>query len=202
MITRVAKPRAHQHARAGRRLVSTSVLALLFVVTACGGDGSGDDAGGAVAQRDGQQAGTASDPAATGDSADRLQVTISERPFPGMHEVTGDMACFAQPGIWGAGISRLGDPGISEFLLMLQGVPVTGGSTEQVEFSVTFGDVMTDPTGESSGLVGIGGAVGGGTGSATVTPEGRGATIEVEGTSNHGTAIRAVVRCANVEVVR
>jgi hypothetical protein len=200
MTSCAAAPCAIPVMRPGRRSAGTALLALLFLLAACGGDrpgGTGETASG----MEGEQAATRNDAASTGDSADRLELTITERPFPGTHEVTGDMACFAQPGIWGAGISRLGDPGISEFLLLVQGVPVTGGSSDQVEFSVTFGDVMNDDTGQSSGLVGIGAASGGGSGTATVTRDGRRATIEVAGTSNHGTAISAVIRCASVEVV-
>jgi hypothetical protein len=201
MMTRFAAPWARHDTGAGRRLVGTSLLVLLFVLTACGGDGAGDNADATVSERGDPQAGLQTD-APSGDSNDRMELKISGGRFAGAHDVTGDMACFAQPGIWGAGLSRLGDPGISEYLVLLQGVPVTGGTSDQVEFAVTFGDVMADETGENSGLVGIGAASGGGSGTATVTTAGRGATIEVAGTSNHGTPLTAVIRCATVEVVR
>jgi hypothetical protein len=201
-MTRFTAPWARHDTGVGRRPVGMSLLALLFVLTACGGDGAGDNADATVSDRGDQQAGLQTDAAATGDSEDRLELTISGGRFAGTHEVTGDMACFAQPGIWGAGLSRLGDPGISEYLLLLQGVPVTGGTTDQVELAVTFGDVMADETGQNSGLVGISAASGGGSGTASVTTAGRGATIEVTGTSNHGAPLTAVIRCASVEVVR
>jgi hypothetical protein len=196
MMTRLAAPCANPANRPGRRLVGTSLLTLVFVAAACGGDDADD------ADFAGQPGGVQAEGAATGVASDRMQLTLSEGPFTGTHDVSGDMGCFSQPGIWGAGLSRLGDPGISEFMLLVQGVPASGGSSEQVEFTITFGDVMADETGENSGLVGISSASGGGSGTATVTREGRGATIEVTGTSNHRTPLNAVIRCADVEVIQ
>lgn len=187
--------------RSGLRVLSPRSLVLLLALTACGGDeadGAAREASPAPAAE--QPVAPAQDPSGAEGSSDRLEVAISEGPFAGKHEATGDMDCFAQPGIWGASLTVEGDQAMSEVLLMLQGVPVTGGSTQEVNFTITFGDPMDDMS-ENAGLVGIGAVAGGGSGTGTVKREGRGAVIEVEGSTHYGAKISAVVRCATVEVV-
>lgn len=179
-------------------------LFLLLALTACGGDEANGTApepsSVAPAEAAGETGAPSQDPSGTEGSSDRLEVTISKGPFAGTHQAEGDMGCYAQPGIWGAGLTVEGDQRMSEVLLMLQGVPVAGGSTEDVNFTITFGDPM-DEMSENSGLTGIGAVAGGGSGTGTVKREGRGAVIEVEGTTHYGAKISAVVRCATVEVV-
>lgn len=190
--------------RSAIRSYGTRSLFLLFVLTACGGDeadGTAPDPSSAPAAGVTAPAGEPSqDVSGAEGSSDQIEVTLGEGPFAGTHRATGDMECFAQPGIWGASLTGGGDQAMSEVLLMLQGVPATGGSTQDVNFTITFGDPMQG-TIEDSGLVGIGAVAGGGSGTGTVKREGGGAVIEVEGTTHYGAAISAVVRCATVEVV-
>ena len=95
----------------------------------------------------------------------------------------------------------MGDPAISQFLLMLQEVPPTGGSSQNVNFTVVFGDPM-DETSTNSGMIGLSAVAGGGTGTGTARRDGRGAVIEVEGTTHDGAKISAVIRCENVEIIQ
>lgn len=183
------------------RALGPRSLALLLALTACGGDeadGTARDASPDLTAE--QSAAPARDPSGAEGSTDRLEVTIGEGPFAGTHQATGDMSCSAQPGVWGATLTVEGGQAMSEVLLMLQGVPVTGGSTQEVNFTITFGDPMDDES-ENAGLVGIGAVAGGGSGTGTVKREGRGAVIEVEGTTYYGAKVSAVVRCATVDVV-
>ena len=133
-----------------------------------------------------------------------IELKISEGPFAGTHQVTGDMDCAVlaqQPGTWMAGLIRMGDPAISEVGLSLQGVPVSGGSSQEVIFSVTFGD-PTDETSTSGGMIYLPPAAAGGTSTGRARRDGRGAVIEVEGTTQSGAKISAVIRCENVKVIQ
>lgn len=130
-------------------------------------------------------------------ATDWLEVSLSKPPFAGTHQVTGDMACFAQDGIWGAGITLDRDRGLTNMLLMLTGVPASGGSTQEVQFALTFGQI-DDMSANAAGGIGIGSLAGGGTGTATVEREGGAAVIRVEGTTHYGARVSAVIRCRTV----
>ncbi len=170
-------------------------LAVVLGFTACGDLGANDRP--APEQRSSE----ASDqPAPNQSSSDAYELNIGSGPFAGTHQDTGDMGCNRTAGMWLAGLDRLErERGVSGFSLMLPGVPATGGSTEEVNLGVTFG--QNDDMSGNFGLLGIGGAVGGGAGRATVEREGKGAVIRIEGTTQDGAPISAVVRCRTVEVV-
>ena len=179
------------------RSACLAVLLTVLSLAAC----DNQDAEADVAARVELAAAPAHDAAVPENSSDRLELNISDGPFAGTHQVTGDMDCFAQPGVWGAGLTRMGDPAISQFLLMLQGVPPTGGSSQDVNFTVVFGDPM-DETSTDSGMIGLSAVAGGGTGTGTAKRDGRGAVIEVEGTTHTGAKISAVIRCENIEIIQ
>lgn len=129
-------------------------------------------------------------------SADFYEVTIGGGPFAGTHRGTGELNCFAQEGTWGVDVEEERDRGLSMMYLMLQGVPESGGATEDVTLGLTFGRL--DDMSLTSGTVGIGSASGGGTGRATAERQGEGAVIRVEGTTADGSAVTVVVRCGSV----
>lgn len=149
------------------------------------------------------QAGGASQPPGQADvstdSAGRFEMTIGSGQFAGKHEAAGPMHCFSQDRIWGAGIQTGRERGLNEVSAMVQDVAQSGGRTERVEFSALFGEI-SDMSLES-GLAGIGGAAGGGSGVATVEREGDGAVIRIEGTTSAGAPVTAVFRCSAVDRV-
>ena len=179
------------------RSACSAVLLTVLSLAAC----NNRDAEADVAPRVELAAAPADDAGAPENSSDRLELKISDGPFAGTHQMTGDMDCFAQPGVWGAGLTRMGDPAISQFLLMLQEVSPAGGSSQNVNFTVVFGDPM-DETSTNSGMIGLGAVAGGGTGTGTAKRDGRGAVIEVEGTTQSGAKVSAVIRCQNVEIIQ
>lgn len=162
-------------------------------ITACGGGaavgGSERDAGGASAGSGRTSGG--------GSSEGTLEVTVERGPFAGRHEVTARLFCFAQDDVWGTNLQVARESGITEAGVMLTGLSSSGGRTERVELGVTFGQ-LHDMSG-NAGLIGIGGAVGGGSGAAQVQREGSGAVIRIQGTAQTGSPIVAVFRCSHVE---
>lgn len=181
--------------RSTRWRTQVLALAVMLSVTACGDLGADDRP--APEQRSSE---AFDQPGPKQNSGDAYELNIGSGPFAGTHRDTGDMGCNRTAGMWLAGLSRLErERGVSELSLMLTGVPATGGRTEEANFNVTFGQ-MHDESG-NFGLLGIGGAVGGGAGRATVEREGRGAVIRIEGTTQAGAPISAVVRCRTVEFV-
>lgn len=131
-----------------------------------------------------------------GDSPDFYEVRIASGTFAGTHTGSGVMSCFAQEGTWGADLTLDREDGLTMVYLMLTGVPETGGSTEEVNLGLTFGQL--DDVGPGAGGTGIGGAIGGGTGRATVERDGDRAVIRIEGTTVHGASVTAVVRCGQI----
>ena len=155
----------------------------------------------------GCDASTAQDPPAH----DRFEVQVSGGVPPhwdGVHTLTGDMACHSTGGhpsgnIWGATFelpSVHSGHTLKSVLVMLIGVPASGGQTGAVDFWMQFGELDHD----EGNLIGVGDSMGQGAGSGTGTVErrGRGAVIRIEGTSNQGHQLSAVVECATVAVVR
>ncbi len=140
-------------------------------------------------------------------SDDRFEVKItrgsakSEVPFEGTHIASGNMYCSSTANdFWTAGIAikQISGNRLTEVGVLLQGIPASGGKTEDVNLGVTFGELHEDDT----AAIGIGAAVGGGTGVATVERKGKGAVIKIEGTTHYGAGISAVFECKKVEVVR
>ncbi len=138
---------------------------------------------------------------------DRFEVKITQGkakspvPFEGTHIASGEMSCSSTANdIWAANITvkKPSGNGLTEVLVMLTGVPASGGKTEEVNLGLTFGQLDD----ENGAVLGIGAAVGGGTGTGTVQRDGKGAVIKIEGFTHYGAAISAVVECKTVEVVR
>jgi hypothetical protein len=164
---------------------------------------SGVSATAALDERAGSARGEVSvDDDAVGTEKDHVELTVGGSPFAGTHQLSGEFGCSVIEGLrmWSGGSGLNSNRrGISEAAFSIQGVPASGGSTEEVEFWATFGQI-DDDTG-NFGMAGIGQAVGGGKGRATVRREGRGAMITVQGTGVGGTTISATVRCRTLEVV-
>lgn len=179
----------------------SAVLLLAGIAIAACNAGAQDDAAGApsAASLEGTPAGAsapAGPPAAAEGSLDSYEVRIASGPFAGTHTGSGEMSCFAQEGTWGADLTLDRDHGLTMIYLMLAGVPETGGSTEDVNLGLTYGQL--DDIGPGAGGTGIGGAIGGGTGRATVERDGDRAVIRIEGTTVHGAPVTAVVRCGQI----
>lgn len=141
----------------------------------------------------------------------RFEVRVSNGVPPhwdGVHTLAGDMACAATGGhpsgtIWQAAFELPtvhSGRTLKSFLLTSFGVPVSGGQTSAVHFWLTFGEHVHDDL----NLFGISNSMGEGAGSGTLTVErrGRGAVLRVEGTSNQGHTLSAVIECPAVAVVR
>lgn len=142
------------------------------------------------------------DRSSDGTTPGRVEVAIDIQPFPGTHQLAGEMQCHVFDGTWQAGIEQERDRGLSGVLLMLQGVPATGGTTDRVTFAATFGANVMDEVDPNSGLVEIHGAEIGGDARGTVTREGAGAVLTVEGTTHYGARVAATVRCDTVDVMQ
>lgn len=138
--------------------------------------------------------------AVAGGSTDRFELTLDGPPFAGTHQVSGDMGCMMFNGVWQAVYESVDDPGLSGMLVQLKEVPASGGSTDNLTLSVTFGQ-MDDMSG-NAGIVDVHGAEFGRDGRGSVTREGDGAVLRIEGTSEHGARVTAVLRCASVELMR
>lgn len=136
---------------------------------------------------------------AGGGAEDRLEVTVEGAIFPGTHQVTGDMSCMMYGGVWQAVHERQGEAGLSGMLLQLKEIPAAGGATDRLSFSLTFGD-MDDMSGTAR-LLDLAGSESGGDGRGTVTREGAGAVLRVEGTAVQGGRVTAVLRCATVDLM-
>lgn len=169
---------------------SLRALALALPLTFLGCDGS-----------------SAQEPPAQG----RFESLVSAVPptyWDGVHTLSGDMECASTGGhpsgnIWQATFelpSVHSGRALKSVLVMLIGVPASGGQTTAVDFWMTFGELDHD----DQGLIGIGNSMGQGAGSGTGTVErrGRGAVISIEGVSAEGINLSAAVECAQVAVVR
>jgi hypothetical protein len=141
------------------------------------------------------------DPGATPQqrSTDRVQVTIAGTRLAGSHEASADMHCHMYAGTWQANFEQEREVGLSAMLVQLKEVPAAGGSTDKVSFTVTFGQ-MDDMSG-NAGMFLLHGAESGGDARATVTRDGRGAVLSLEGT-HEGARVSAVVRCGTVEFLQ
>lgn len=133
-------------------------------------------------------------------SADRFEVTLEGTPFAGTHPGTGNMGCMMYNGLWQASYEAQAQTGVSALMVQLKGIPAAGGSTDRLTFSVVFGQ-MDDMSG-NAGMVDLAGSEFGGDARATVTREGEGAVLRIEGTARQGGRVTAVLRCASVELMR
>lgn len=131
--------------------------------------------------------------------SDRFEVTINGPPFDGTHRLEGDMDCMNMGGLWQAGNDGLAQEGISGMIMQMEGVPLGGGSTDQAALTVMFGQM--EGSSGPSGLIDVRGAASGEDAQGTVTREGNGAVLRVEGTTHSGTGVTAVLHCENVFVV-
>lgn len=133
-------------------------------------------------------------------SADRFEVTLEGTPFAGTHQGTGDLGCMMYNGLWQAGYEAPVGSGVSALLVQLKEIAAAGGSTDKLTFSVVFGQ-MDDMSG-NAGMVDLAGSEFGGDARATVTRQGDGAVLRIEGTAQQGGRVTAVLRCASVDLMR
>ncbi len=133
-------------------------------------------------------------------STDRFEVTLEGTPFAGTHQGTGNLGCMMYNGLWQAGYEAQVQTGVSALMVQLKEVPAARGSTDRLTFSAVFGQ-MDDMSG-TAGMVDVAGSEFGGDARATVTREGEGAVLRIEGTAQQGGRVTAVLRCASVEMMR
>lgn len=187
----------------------TRTLLLLFVVasTSCGGqDAQAGAAAGDGARVDGSASAAAADDgsrsAPDAGAPGSLELTVDGEPFAGTHRLVGETQCHVLGEMWQAMLEKEQVRGPSGVLLMFQGVPASGGSTDRVNFSVRFGAGAMDEVDLDTGLLELHGAETGGDARGTVTREGRGAVFTVQGTTHVGARISATLRCGNVDVLQ
>lgn len=133
-------------------------------------------------------------------STDRFEMTVEGTPFAGAHQGSGDLGCMMYNGLWQAGYEAQVQTGVSALMVQVKEVPAAGGNTDRLTFSAVFGQ-MDDMSG-TAGMVDLAGSEVGGDGRATVTREGDGAVLRIEGTARQGGRVTAVLRCASVELMR
>lgn len=178
------------------------LLALLALVS-CGSGGAETPPGAAgepaaAASSAASSAAPAAAPA-RGGGADALEVTVAGPLHAGTHRGGGDLGCMVYDGLWQAAWEAPEETGLSGLMLQLKEVPASGGSSTRVSFSAVFGSqVVPDAL---TALIDVHGSEFGRDGRGTVTREGKGAVIRVEGTAQHGGRVTAVLRCASVDVM-
>ncbi len=177
-----------------RTSLSLAALSSLFALTACG-NGSSEDAN---AQQINNVSTTDTRPTSTeAGGIGSFEVTLAGPPYQGTHSESGELNCIVHNGLWQAGWESPEATGISGVMLQLKDVPSSGGSTDKLSFSVVFGS-QADPD-ASMAIIDVTGAEHGRDGRGSITREGEGAVIRVEGTAQHGVPVTAVVRCAAVD---
>jgi hypothetical protein len=133
-------------------------------------------------------------------ATDRFDLTLDATPFAGTHHGAGDLGCMMYNGLWQAGYEARVQTGVSALMVQLKEIPAAGGSTTKLTFSVVFGQ-MDDMSG-TAGMVDLAGSEFGGDARASVTRDGEGAVLRIEGTAPQGGRVTAVLRCASVEMMR
>jgi hypothetical protein len=176
----------------------TSLLLLGLSVLTLGACGDRDVDARQSATAEVGAGGEASQNAARG-SNDRFEVTLDRPPFEGPHQVSGDMGCMMYNGIWQATYEARGAEGLSQMLVQIKEVPAAGGSTDKLTLSVMFGQV--DDLGGTAALIDVHGSEFERDGRGTVTREGRGAVLRIEGTAANDARVTAVLRCASVDMM-
>lgn len=178
------------------RSIPTRLCILLVATAAAACDGAAQERESAPATAVLEQASEQPPQAAVlSDTVDSYEIRIAEGPFAGVHRGTRELNCFAQDGMWGADFSIEGGKDLTMMLMHARGVPGNGGSTSDVHLNLIFGEPGDMMPG--SGTTGIGSAIGGGAGQATVTRDGKTALIRIEGTTVHKSPITAVLRCGS-----
>lgn len=180
------------------RPLAVLVIVVMVFAAACGG--RADDAGASSQQGSDVEADASRNASTQRIDDDRIEVTIAGPAFAGRHEVSGDMQCHSTAGIWQAMYETDRKSGLSTALVMLQGVPASGGTSEQVTLNLMFGQVEDDLD-PNSGMVDLYARGLGGDARGTVTREGKGAVLTIEGTTPHAGRVTTVVRCASVDVI-
>ncbi len=175
-------------------------LLALLTLSGCGGSEAGADqfAPGESVER--SAPGESQSSVSASASGDQLEIIVAGDRFAGTHQVEGDLTCMMYGGTWQAVYEDLEASGLSAMLVQLKGIPAAGGSSDQVTFTVTFGQ-MDDMSG-TAGMLDVVGAEYGGDAQATVSRDGEGATMRVEGTPAQGGRVTAVLRCATVDLMR
>jgi hypothetical protein len=175
------------------------LLALLALV-GCGGGGAETRpaAAGYAASLAGGAAPSAASPAAGG-GADAFEVTVagSGSPQAGTHRGTGKLGCMVHNRLWQANWEAPAETGLSSLLLQLKEVPASGGSSNKLTFTAVFGS--QEKADAITAMVDVHGSEFGRDGRGTVTREGKGAVIRIEGTAQQGSRVTTVLRCASVE---
>lgn len=139
-------------------------------------------------------------PAPARGSADSFEVTLGTSRLAGTHQGSGALSCMMYNGLWQANYEAQVQTGVSAMIVQLKDIPAAGGSTDRLTFSVVFGQ-MDDMSG-NAGMVDLAGSEYGGDARATVTREGDGAVLRIEGTSRQAGRVTAELRCAAVEMMR
>lgn len=176
---------------------------LVLTLLALGACGNSDaEARPAAASAPGAEAaaGGGDRPAPARGSTDSFEVTLGATPFAGTHQGTGELGCMMYNGLWQASYEAQVQTGVSALMVQLKDVPAAGGSTNRLTFSAVFGQ-MDDMSG-NAGMVDVVGSEFGGDARATVTREGEGAVLRIEGTAQQGGRVTAVLRCASVDLMR
>lgn len=190
---------------AGRRFsrtVAATFSALMFSLAACGSDARQDastESGGDVDR--GAMRADAPDSSRGSPKEGRIDATIAGPAFAGRHQVRDDMQCTSTAGIWQAGFENGRKTGLSAALVMLQGIPASGGTSDNTTLTLTFGDPMTEVIDTNAGLVQLHPRALGFDAHGTVKREGKGAVITVEGTAQGAGRVTVVVHCASVDFV-
>ena len=173
------------------------LLALASLVGACG-SGDAEARAGAAGEPAVLSSPTSSATPARG-AGDAVEVTVGGPPHEGTHRGSGHLGCMVHNGLWQAAWEAPEETGLSGLLLQLKEVPTSGGSSTRLTLTAVFGSQVTPDA--ITALVDVHGSEFGGDGRGTVTREGEGAVIRVEGTARHGARVTAVLRCASVDVL-
>lgn len=176
------------------------LLALLAFV-GCGG-GDAQTRSGATGDTAASPAGDAVPSAASparGGGVDAFEVTIAGPLRAGTHRGSGSFGCMVYRGLWQASWEAPEETGLSGLMLQLKEVPASGGSSDKLSFTAVFGS-QVDPDAVMA-MIDVHGSEFGRDGQGTVTREGKGAVIRIEGTAQQGGRVTAVLRCASVEVM-
>jgi hypothetical protein len=177
------------------------VLLTLLALGACGNsDAEARPSAASTPEAAAAAPGNGDRPAPARGSADSFEVTLGASRLAGTHQGTGALSCMMYNGLWQANYEAQVQTGVSAMIVQLKDIPAAGGRTDRLTFSVVFGQ-MDDMSG-NAGMVDLAGSEFGGDARATVTREGDGAVLRIEGTSQQAGPVTAVLRCASVDLMR
>ena len=186
-------PRRH-HTMHRIRLPRLLAQLALFPLVGCGGGGDAEPR--AAAAHDAVPSAAA---AAPGAAADSFEVTLADTRHAGTHRGGGSLGCMVYDGLWQASWEAPEETGLSGLMLQLKEVPATGGSSDKLSFTAVFGSQAAPDA--VTAMVDVHGSELGRDGRGTVTREGDGAVIRIEGTAQQGGRVTTVLRCASVNVM-